>query len=36
LFSTKKAIQTKEDTTLNKDNIISLEKPEESQDLLTG
>tara|TARA_B100000959_G_scaffold271038_1_gene318721 strand:- start:88 stop:408 length:321 start_codon:yes stop_codon:yes gene_type:complete len=36
LFSTKKAIQTKEDTTLKKDNVISLEKPEETPDLLTG
>ena len=33
---TTKAIQTKEDTTIKKDNIISLEKPEESPDLLTG
>ncbi len=36
MFSTKKAIQTKEDTTLKKDNVISLEKPEETPDLLTG
>ena len=33
---TTKAIQTKEDTTLKKDNVISLEKPEETPDLLTG
>lgn len=36
LFSSKKAIQTKEDATTKNDNAISLEKPEENPDLLTG
>jgi hypothetical protein len=36
LFSTKKAIQAKEDTTMKKNNVISLKKPEENPDLLTG
>jgi putative transposase len=36
LFSTRKTIQNKGDSTMSKDNVISLESPAENKDLLTG